>query len=94
MPQRLPIEPQRDRQQVLAIHHSRFGAFMKNLPPQSNAVARYSVRVPSFFTKGDIGLGDLVKRATSSLGYKACTGCEQRAAALNRWVVFSSDRKK
>jgi hypothetical protein len=42
----------------------------------------------------DVGLGDILKRATSAIGIKPCGGCERRAAALNRWLVFSGRRLK
>ena len=48
----------------------------------------YRVRLPGFIHKDDIGLGDVVKRATSSVGIKPCGGCERRAQVLNRWLVF------
>jgi hypothetical protein len=48
------------------------------------------VRLPGFLNEKDIGLGDVVKRATSYVGIKPCGSCEARAAALNRWFVFSS----
>ncbi|MFD4656871.1 hypothetical protein ACFWP2_14740 [Kitasatospora sp. NPDC058444] len=47
------------------------------------------VRLPGFVTDQDIGLGDAVKRVTSTLGIRPCGGCERRAAALNRWLVVS-----
>jgi hypothetical protein len=49
----------------------------------------YRVRLPGFVSDKDIGLGDVIKRATSSVGMRACSSCEQRAALLNRWVAFS-----
>jgi hypothetical protein len=49
----------------------------------------YRVRLPGFVRDQDIGLGDAVTRATSLLGIRPCGGCEGRAAALNRWMVFS-----
>jgi hypothetical protein len=54
----------------------------------------YRVRLPGFISDEDIGLGDFVKRATYAIGFKACGGCERRAAALNRWMVFSGRRSK
>jgi hypothetical protein len=51
------------------------------------------VRLPGFVNEEDVGLGDVVKRATSTVGIRPCGGCERRAAALNRWVTFSSKRK-
>ena len=51
------------------------------------------VRLPGFITDEDIGLGDVIKRATSVAGIKPCGGCERRAAALNRWLGFSGRRR-
>lgn len=50
----------------------------------------YRVRLPSFIKDEDeeIGLGDVVKRATAAFGIRPCGGCERRAAALNRRLVF------
>jgi len=49
----------------------------------------HRVRLPGFIIEQDIGLGDVVKRATRTIGIKPCGGCEKRATALNRWMVFS-----
>ena len=48
------------------------------------------VRLPGFIVKHDIGLGDAIKRATAAVGIKPCGGCQQRAAALNRQLAFTS----
>jgi hypothetical protein len=48
--------------------------------------------LPGFVTDEDVGLGDVVKRMTYAVGVRPCGGCEQRAAALNKWVVFSGRR--
>jgi hypothetical protein len=53
----------------------------------------YRVRLPGFINE-DIGLGDVVKRVTSAAGIKPCGGCQRRAAALNRWLVFSGGRRQ
>ena len=53
----------------------------------------HRVRLPGFITDEEIGLGDVIKRAASYLGIKPCSGCERRAAALNRWVVFTGRAK-
>lgn len=50
----------------------------------------HRVRLPGFVANEDIGLGDVVKRVTYAMGIKPCGGCEARAAAMNRWMVFSS----
>ena len=49
----------------------------------------HRVRLPGFLIEEEIGLGDVIKRVTYTMGIKPCGGCEQRAAALNRWMVFS-----
>jgi hypothetical protein len=54
---------------------------------------RYRVRLPEFINE-DIGLGDVIKRVTSAAGIKPCGGCQRRAAALNRWLVFSGRRRQ
>jgi hypothetical protein len=46
------------------------------------------IRLPGF-VKEEVGLGDVIKRATSTLGIKPCDPCAERAARLNRRVVFS-----
>lgn len=48
----------------------------------------YQVKLPGFIADEEVGLGDVVKRVTYAMGIKPCSGCEQRAAALNRWMVF------
>jgi hypothetical protein len=54
----------------------------------------YQVRLPGFVSDQDIGLGDAIKRATSTVGIKPCGGCNRRAAALNRWMVFSGRHQR
>ena len=49
----------------------------------------HRVSLPGFLIEEEIGLGDVVKRATYAMGIKPCGRCEQRASALNRWMVFS-----
>lgn len=49
----------------------------------------HRVRLPGFVADEQIGLGDAITRTTSYLGIKPCGGCQQRAAALNRWMVFT-----
>jgi hypothetical protein len=49
----------------------------------------HRVRLPGFLIEEEIGLGDTVKRVTYAMGIKPCSGCERRAAALNRWMRFS-----
>lgn len=49
----------------------------------------HRVRLPGFLIDEEIGLGDAIKRMTYAMGIKPCSGCEKRAAALNRWMHFS-----
>jgi hypothetical protein len=50
----------------------------------------FRVRLPGFIiTDEEVGLGDVIKRATSSVGFRPCGGCRARAAALNRLLTFS-----
>lgn len=52
----------------------------------------YRIRIPRFVTDEDLGLGDALKRVTSSMGIKTCGGCQRRAALLNHWLVLSGGR--
>jgi hypothetical protein len=47
------------------------------------------VRLPGFVNDEEVGLGDVVKHVSYAFGITPCGGCERRAAALNRWVVFT-----
>jgi hypothetical protein len=49
----------------------------------------HKVRLPGFLIEEEIGLGDLIKKATYAMGIKPCGGCEKRAAALNNWMHIS-----
>jgi hypothetical protein len=51
------------------------------------------VRLPGFVTDEPVGLGDLVKRATSAVGVRPCGGCAHRADALNRTIAFTGRRR-
>jgi len=52
----------------------------------------YRVRLPGFISDEDVGLGDVIKRATSAVGIRPCGSCEHRAAALNRCLTFTIRR--
>ena len=52
------------------------------------------IRLPGFIADEDIGLGDVIKRATSAVGISPCGGCQRRATALNQRFVFTSWRSK
>ena len=61
--------------------------------PNETRRAAYRIRLPGFVVDEEIGLGDVVKRATSYVGIKPCGGCQRRASALNRWVSFRGRAK-
>ena len=61
----------------------------KSDSPHRHERQPHRVRLPGFVSDQEIGLGDVVKRATSYIGMRPCGGCERRAAALNRWMVFT-----
>ena len=63
-------------------------------PADPIASSTHSVRLPGFIVDAEVGLGDVVKKATSYLGLTPCGGCERRAAALNRWMTFRNGRWK
>lgn len=53
---------------------------------------RHRVRIPGFVAETEVGLGDVIKRATSISGIRPCGPCSERATRLNRWLVFSGRR--
>jgi hypothetical protein len=57
--------------------------------PQESEPPRHRVRLPGFVIEEEIGLGAMIERVTYAVGIKPCSGCEKRAAALNRWMTFS-----
>ena len=52
----------------------------------------HRVRLPGFTADTEMGLGDLIKRGTSLVGIRPCGSCLDRAANLNRWMVFAGRR--
>jgi hypothetical protein len=56
---------------------------------ENTASTSHRIRLPGFLVEEETGLGDVVKRMTYAMGIKPCGGCENRAAALNRWVRFT-----
>jgi hypothetical protein len=59
-----------------------------------NDPAPYRVPLPGFITKKEIGLGDIIGRATAAIGVKPCAACQKRADALNQKIVFGRPGKK
>jgi hypothetical protein len=49
----------------------------------------HRMRIPGFITDTDVGLGEVIKKATSTAGIRPCGGCAQRAQRLNNWMTFS-----
>jgi hypothetical protein len=57
--------------------------------PQDVTADPRPMRIPGFIIESDVGLGDAIGRVTRRLGIRTCGGCGKRAAALNRWVIFT-----
>ena len=53
----------------------------------------HRVNLPGFISE-DVGLGDIVKRVTSTIGIRPCGGCLRRAQALNSLLVFGPRSKR
>src|SRR5690242_12464856 len=59
---------------------------------QEPTQAARTVRLPGFTADRTVGMGDLIKRATSIAGVKPCGPCERRAQRLNAWLGFTGKR--
>ena len=57
--------------------------------PEKSERPAHRVRLPGFLIEEEIGLGDVIKKTTYAMGIQPCSGCEKRAAALNRWMSFT-----
>ena len=66
----------------------------KNSDERENNQQQARVRLPGFINDDEVGLGDVLKRATHAFGIKPCGGCARRAATLNRWLSFSGKRPR
>ena len=66
----------------------------KDVEAEGQDYLPHRVRLPGFIHNEDVGLGSVVKRVTSTFGIRLCGGCEQRAAMLNRWLVFTGSRRE
>lgn len=53
----------------------------------------FEIRLPGFVSDEEVGLGDIIKRATTVAGIRPCGGCGRRADALNRRVVVTPWRR-
>lgn len=56
--------------------------------PEENGAKARRVRMPGFLVNDEVGLGDVLKSVTSTVGVRPCGGCNRRAAAMNRRVVL------
>lgn len=67
-------------------------------PDEGNQLATESqphkIRLPGFIIEKEVGMGDVIKRATSTIGIPPCGGCEQRAAWLNQRFVISPWKRR
>ena len=53
----------------------------------------FQVRLPGFVGDEEIGLGEVIKRATAAAGLRPCGGCMRRAEALNHRLVVTGRRQ-
>jgi hypothetical protein len=51
-----------------------------------------SLGLAPYRIEDQIGLGDIVKRATGAMGIQPCQKCHERAARLNQWVSITGRR--
>jgi hypothetical protein len=61
-------------------------------PIEERRAEPHRVRLPPFIIDQEVGLGDVIMRGTSAVGVRPCGRCQQRAQALNEWVVFERGR--
>jgi hypothetical protein len=61
----------------------------RTIEPAVRDSPSHRVRLPGFLIEEEVGLGDVIKKATYAMGIKPCGGCERRAAVLNRWMRLS-----
>ena len=61
---------------------------------QQKIPRRLRIRIPFRMQQPTIGLGDIVKRVTTSVGFRPCSGCQKRAEALNRMVQFTTRKPR
>jgi len=59
-----------------------------------SAALRREIRLPMRMIPAEgLGVGDLLKRVTDTVGLKTCRGCERRRHALNAWVIKGAGEK-
>lgn len=55
--------------------------------------ARFVIRLPGLIKDDVVGVGDIIKRVTSTMGIQPCGGCKRRAQALNRVLAVSGCKR-
>jgi hypothetical protein len=55
---------------------------------------RPALRLPLLSEGKQVGLGEVIERATTALHLRPCAGCHRRAAYLNARVVFTPRRPR
>lgn len=65
---------------------------MPGSEPSESTANKFRPRLPPPADESAQGLGDVIKRVTSALGFPPCDGCERRADALNRMFPFKNRR--
>ncbi len=53
----------------------------------------FPIRLPGFVADQEVGLGDVIQRATMAAGVRPCGGCGRRAEALNRRFVVTGRKR-
>jgi hypothetical protein len=61
----------------------------KRIAEEKDKDALHRVHLPGFLIEQEVGLGEVIKRASAFVGIRPCGGCERRAATLNRWMTFT-----
>lgn len=69
------------------------GGLREQHPASAPPPAPHYVRLPGFVADRDVGLGDVIKHATSAVGIQPCGDCAERARRLNQWLVFTPKRR-
>lgn len=62
-------------------------------PQPADESGHHALRLPGFINEDDVGLGDVIKSVTTALHVRPCGGCERRAGALNRRLVFTGGHR-
>jgi hypothetical protein len=61
--------------------------------PKHAVQPKHTVQLPRFLVEEPVGLGEVVKRITTSIGVQPCGSCGQRAKRLDQWLRFSSSKR-